>query len=96
MLILWPQHYYNMYTVNEITNITNPGAKIMPCVKMVLIIFVVLLASGCGKPKEPTPSKAVEDLSGITTIKQGEQMKKKVKEIEKAQEERSKEAEKIE
>ena len=61
-------------------------------------ILFVLFAAGCGKPKkqEPESSKAVEDFTGITTIKQGEAIKKKLKEVEKAEKERYKELEKIE
>jgi len=63
----------------------------MPSVKMLAIISMILFACESSKPKEPTPSKAVEDMTGITTIKQGEQMKKRIKELEKKQEERMKE-----
>ena len=61
-------------------------------------ILFVLFAAGCGKPKkqEPESSKTVEDFTGITTIKQGEAIKKKLKEVEKAEKERYKELEKIE
>ena len=61
-------------------------------------ILFILFAAGCGKPKkqEPESSKAVEDFTGITTIKQGEAIKKKLKEVEKAEKERYKELEKIE
>ena len=67
----------------------------MPSVKMLAIISMILFAGACSKPKEPTPSKAVEDMTGITTIKQGEQMKKQIKELEKKQEERMKEYDSI-
>ena len=61
-------------------------------------ILFISFAAGCGKPKkqEPESSKAVEDFTGITTIKQGEAIKKKLKEVEKAEKERYKELEKIE
>ncbi len=85
--------------INEINN-NKPGSHRMSCLKIFAIAFMVLLASGCGKPKEPQqkpqPSKAIEDMSGITTIKQGEQMKRKLKEFEKTQKERSKEMENVE
>ena len=48
----------------------------------------------CSKAKEET-QKPVEDLTGYTTVKNGEAMKKKIKEIEKLQEKRLKEAEDI-
>ena len=50
-------------------------------------ILFILFAAGCGKPKkqEPESSKAVEDFTGITTIKQGEKMKKRIEDIRKAE-----------
>ena len=63
---------------------------------LITVIFMVFLAAGCGRPKEPKSSKVVEDFTGITTIKQGEAIKKKLKEVEKTEEERFKELEEIE
>jgi hypothetical protein len=65
-------------------------------VKMFLIISLVLLVAECGKPRESTTSKAVEDVTGMTAIKQGEKMKEQLKEVEKAMMQRSKEADSIE
>ena len=65
----------------------------MRSVKMLVIMIMVLLVGGCGKPnKEPQPSKAIEDMTGMTAIKQGEQMKKKLKEFEKAEQKKMDEA----
>ncbi len=65
-------------------------------VKMFLIISLILLAAECNKPGESASSKAVEDVTGITAIKQGEKMKEQLKEAEKAMMQRSKEADSIE
>jgi hypothetical protein len=68
----------------------------MPFMKMPVIIFTALLAWGCGKPqdkpKEPQPSKIIEDVTGMTAIKQGEYMKKKLKEFEKNEQKHTDEA----
>ena len=56
----------------------------------------IVLVAGCGKPdKEPKPSKIVEDFTGMTTIKRMDKIKKKIKEAEKAQEERFREMEEL-
>ncbi len=61
-----------------------------------MLIIVVVLLADCQKPKEDSAAqKAVEDVLGKTTLKQGEMMKKKLKEFEKAQEKRAKELDKI-
>ena len=61
-----------------------------------MFIIVVVLLAGCQKPEEDTAAqKAVEDILGKTTLKQGEMMKKKLKEFEKAQEKRAKELDNI-
>jgi hypothetical protein len=57
---------------------------------------MLLLAAECNKSKESASSKAVEDVTGITAIKQGEKMKEQLKETEKAMMQRSKEADSIE
>jgi hypothetical protein len=61
--------------------------------KIFFISAIVMFLSGCSKPnKEPQPSKTVEDMTGMTAIKQGEHMKKQVKEFEKKEQERVNEA----
>jgi hypothetical protein len=75
----------------------NKGGEFMRIAVIFTTIFMVLFLAECNKPKKPDPkeiksSKTVEDFSGITTIKQGEYLKAKAKEIEKMQEERFKEA----
>jgi hypothetical protein len=61
-----------------------------------MLIIVVIFLAGCQKPKEDfAAQKAVEDVLGKTTLKQGEMMKKKLKKFEKAQEKRAKELDKI-
>ncbi|MBN1577916.1 MAG: hypothetical protein JW913_15255 [Chitinispirillaceae bacterium] len=71
-----------------------------PYAKMFFIVVAVFLAAGCGKTKEskplPEPSKAVEDLTGMTAVKKGKEIKKKLNEAQKAQEERLKEIEEME
>ena len=63
-----------------------------------VIIFVAgLTITGCEQPKEGSATKeAVEDLTGMTTIKQGNAMKKKLQAIEKAGEQREKEVDAVE
>ena len=69
----------------------------MHYVKLFSIVAMIFCSWGCGnKPKELKANKTVEDLSGITTIKQGEKMKEKLKEIEKKQDDLAKDAEKTE
>ena len=61
-----------------------------------IVIIVGLTAIYCEQPKEGSATKdAVEDLTGMTTIKQGKTMKKKLEAIEKAAQEREKELEEI-
>jgi hypothetical protein len=62
-----------------------------------LIVFLVVAISGCGKPekKEYKPIKAVEDMTGMTTLKNGEKMKKKLKEFEALQKEREKQLDEV-
>lgn len=66
--------------------------------KFLVVAIFAACAIGCSKPeaqKSHKSCKAVEDVVGATTIKQGEAIKKRLKEFEKAQEEREKELEKI-
>jgi hypothetical protein len=66
--------------------------------KIFAIIFMASLVLVCSKPKETETkvfksSQTIEDLSGMAAIKQGEEMKKKLKEFEKTRQERLKEVE---
>lgn len=63
--------------------------------RIMVVIGVAVIC--CEQPKEGSATKdAVEDITGMTTIKQGNTMKEKLKEIEKAAEKREKELEEIE
>lgn len=64
--------------------------------KCIVSVACVALLAGCSKNKEPHSSKIVDDFTGKSTIKTGEKLKKKVKELEKLQNERFKEAEEVE
>jgi hypothetical protein len=66
-----------------------------------VIVFIMTFSIECNTAKKPDPkdlksSKTVEDFSGITTVKQGEYLKGKIKELEQKQEARAKEAEQTE
>ena len=67
----------------------------MNIIKLLLVTIVVALAIGCSKPEAQKSNKVVEDVLGATTIKQGDAIKKRLKEFEQAQQEREKELEKI-
>jgi type IV pilus biogenesis protein CpaD/CtpE len=64
-------------------------------IKCIVSVACAALLTGCAKNKEPHSSKIVDDFTGKSTIKTGEKLKKKVKELEKLQEERFKEAEEV-
>ena len=69
----------------------------MKGVPFLAVICAAVLLSGCSRPKEGgAAKKAVEDAAGMTTLKQGEMMKKKLQEFEKSQQEHQKEIEGIE
>ncbi len=58
---------------------------------------MAILSAGCGKPQDKPketsqPSKAVEDITGRTAIRQGDYLKKKIKEFEKTEQNRTDEA----
>ena len=60
------------------------------------VIITGLSITFCAQPKEDSATKdAVEDMTGRTTVKQGEMMKKKLEAIEKSAREREKELEAV-
>ncbi|MBN1760283.1 MAG: hypothetical protein JW863_18290 [Chitinispirillaceae bacterium] len=68
-----------------------------PLLLQLVILTVAFLVLDCGAPKEGSATKkAVEDVTGMTTLKQGEMMKKRLKDFEKSQEEHQKEINEIE
>jgi uncharacterized membrane protein YgcG len=62
---------------------------------LLLCTAALLLAAGCGKSEKPKSSKIVEDLTGYSTIKKGEAIKKQLHEYEQEQQKREKELEAI-
>ena len=65
---------------------------------VIVFLCAFLFLTECNAPKNSEPkeiksSKTVEGLSGITTIKQGEYLKSKIKELEKKENERARETE---
>lgn len=66
------------------------------CIWYIIVTALFIGITGCSKPEKKEPSEIVDELSGAATIKRGEALKKKIKEIDKAQKEREKELEEIE
>ena len=61
----------------------------------VIIVACIAVVLGCSAKKEPPSSKVVEDFTGVSTIKKGEAMKNKIKQIENIMEEREKKVDSI-
>jgi hypothetical protein len=70
-----------------------PGGGMIRCCAIPAMVLCLLIAS-CGKSaKEPSrPLKTVEDITGKTVVKQGEYIKKKIKEFEKTEQQQTDEA----
>lgn len=60
------------------------------------IISILCISLMCGKPKKAPSLKLVDDATGITTIKQGEQIKKRLDDFKELQNQREKELDTIE
>ena len=62
-----------------------------------IVVICMCIGTGmfCNSTKENKVSKTVEDVTGYTTIKNGEKLKKKINAIEEQQQKRVKELEEI-